>query len=1193
MADNDNEPTTAADQAVEEISGEAQTHTDPEQAEEGIAKVSVDEGDRESTKQDEAEPETTGEEAGTGGVGESDAAEPVVEGNVVEGEDTNQSTGDGEQQQVDQTQENTNINQAGDDGNADTTQKEDPAEEQQAPAECLPQEGTEVGETVPTDGELHTEDADEVVASVVDGNDDTVEQQMEADVTANEGEQDGDVAGDGDQNGQETQVEEGGVDGEGEQPPTEQDMEDQQMPAQVTTPAPVDTGRHVVTPTDGEQLDAVDEHTIESESVKPEEPGPNALNLTWSFGVNRNIAAINLTDGQRKAVLYTCAHIAVIYDHVENTQQLLQGHCNNISCTCVSEDKRWVATADKGPNSTVIMWDSHTGIPVQTLFDAHPDGGVSGMTMTPDAKYLATLSANGKKQTFAIWDWTTDSETPICTAELDESYGLQTYVQFNPEDITQIVSNSDQQVIFYSWKNDKIEYFAPSLTDQDFNRAVGNYSKSIFVSGTTKAYTATSCGNIVVWDNNRPISGPPSLEPSPNKKAFKLVRLQERGITVLTTTDNYVVTADVLGHVKFYDWHLRMSNWYSDFDVGPINSLSFEYLPEFSYEAKADSNYPPDATIYSKPFVTRDYMIGTSTAVIAHVVADGTSLKVIHREHDAAVHAVATHPSKPFVCIGSYAGYVKVWNYLKKEVVVQRRFPRGCLVRCLTYDPQGAYIAVGFTNGSVRILDALTLDDECPEPFRFSRDVVIQCAFSHDSEWLATADADYCVSVFKAQPYNEQEPWMYLGKQRAHYKPVRGIMFGRTLDSEVPRLLSVGEDRTLVEYAIFSSTTDNLQLISSDRIEQSAIPQCFTMYPPITKENFLLLANDQYKFKLYNSTTKMCRKTLLAPTYGSPLQRMEVLPTEGAVDSKRYLAYITNDKVGLHSMPLDGNPHNAMALIAHPGKVVNLACSYDGKHVFTAGGTDSSVHMWNVNLMVLEAGSKLGGEDLIPFYGLLEGGREGELFAELEDYFYYAQIRSQGVDTMDSREISTKIPLTEVPFVMRALGFYPSEQEIEDMLNEVKFSQYVETGKYVTDIDLGEFIKLYVNHRPAFGLSISQLQRAFEVLGLDDGTGVPAIDRGELLDLLQSKGEHMTEHDLAEFLTTLLGYNPEGGSSELGLYDPANAGDIIEDNLPESINSDMFASQVLGFGYDESAEQRARQESPTDVKSPAEVMMIH
>ena len=41
----------------------------------------------------------------------------------------------------------------------------------------------------------------------------------------------------------------------------------------------------------------------------------------------------------------------------------------------------------------------------------------------------------------------------------------------------------------------------------------------------------------------------------------------------------------------------------------------------------------------------------------------------------------------------------------------------------------------------------------------------------------------------------------------------------------------------------------------------------------------------------------------------------------------------------------------------------------------------------------LQAQSKLGGEGLTPFYGLLDGGREGDLFKELEDYFYYAQLR--------------------------------------------------------------------------------------------------------------------------------------------------------------------------------------------------------
>lgn len=114
--------------------------------------------------------------------------------------------------------------------------------------------------------------------------------------------------------------------------------------------------------------------------------------------------------------------------------------------------------------------------------------------------------------------------------------------------------------------------------------------------------------------------------------------------------------------------------------------------------------------------------------------------------------------------------------------------------------------------------------------------------------------------------------------------------------------------------------------------------------------------------------------------------RIAILPaTPEDVKGKRYLAYITADKVGLHSLPLDGNPHNAMAFIAHPQgvscplfflrvlidsfesgqgcialkhcfvvmfllKVGNLCCSYDGKYLFTAGGNDASVHMWSINI---------------------------------------------------------------------------------------------------------------------------------------------------------------------------------------------------------------------------------------------------
>lgn len=57
----------------------------------------------------------------------------------------------------------------------------------------------------------------------------------------------------------------------------------------------------------------------------------------------------------------------------------------------------------------------------------------------------------------------------------------------------------------------------------------------------------------------------------------------------------------------------------------------------------------------------------------------------------------------------------------------------------------------------------------------------------------------------------------------------------------------------------------------------------------------------------------------------------------------------------------------------------------------------------------------------------------------------------------------------------------------------------------------------------------------------------------------------MTEYELAEYLTTLLGFNAEGGSSELHDFDTMEAGDLIDENLPHEITADMFANELLGF----------------------------
>lgn len=86
---------------------------------------------------------------------------------------------------------------------------------------------------------------------------------------------------------------------------------------------------------------------------------------------------------------------------------------------------------------------------MQTIFDAGEEGVVA-MALTPDARYLVTISA-GSPQVLCIWDWTVEGDHSLCSATLDPAYGVQNFVLFNPDDTTQIVSNSENQVIFYAW----------------------------------------------------------------------------------------------------------------------------------------------------------------------------------------------------------------------------------------------------------------------------------------------------------------------------------------------------------------------------------------------------------------------------------------------------------------------------------------------------------------------------------------------------------------------------------------------------------------------------------------------------------------------------------------------------------------------------------------------------------------------
>lgn len=99
------------------------------------------------------------------------------------------------------------------------------------------------------------------------------------------------------------------------------------------------------------------------------------------------------------------------------------------------------------------------------------------------------------------------------------------------------------------------------------------------------------------------------------------------------------------------------------------------------------------------------------------------------------------------------------------------------------------------------------------------------------------------------------------------------------------RLFSIGKDRRFFEYDVYNSNLKELIVTSMFRIEKESHPTACIWYPiNNTKEHLLLTANDDYKMKIWNVSTKNSRKTCLGPTYGGEIVKLKRLDIEGNPD---------------------------------------------------------------------------------------------------------------------------------------------------------------------------------------------------------------------------------------------------------------------------------------------------------------------
>jgi hypothetical protein len=204
------------------------------------------------------------------------------------------------------------------------------------------------------------------------------------------------------------------------------------------------------------------------------------------------------------------------------------------------------------------------------------------------------------------------------------------------------------------------------------------------------------------------------------------------------------------------------------------------------------------------------------------------------------------------------------------------------------------------------------------------------------------------------------------------------------------------------------------------------------------------------------------------------------------------------------------------------------------------------------------------------------------------------------------RRAGITLPLSELPAVMRALGYYPTAAEITALNNEARATQQAEdaaassgalpaakaaaaaaaasssdpeaaaseaalqayTGGWGSDaaavgsesVTLPTLLRLYVNHRPVLPIGHDSVVRSINtVAALAGGGGEGSVRWGALADLLASRAETLESPELVACLTALMGPLDGGG---IGSRVAARQQHIEDD---EVLTGEEIAGRVLGL----------------------------
>lgn len=927
------------------------------------------------------------------------------------------------------------------------------------------------------------------------------------------------------------------------------------------------------------------------------------------------------------SVAYANGHIGSILKETkrsEGDQNLLQGHLNPITALSASPSKRVLCTADAGDGAFVCLWDTATGNCIASFDSPHPAGVIS-LSFDWTGGYLALLSASSDEhgveygQEICIVDVVAlldgnDSPESITVAQSEvpggdaqasvdvhavstDVYGQYAHVpgsgiNLDAPDVAasdddnaqpsltdvELLTNGSHTV--FVWRptgglDEHIAYEQARISPKEFKQTIAKYTSSCTFANGSLAAVGTEAGDAIMLERMMSELDSPfvrgthadtdvddtfqnkreqaeHVKPS-RRMATRMVRVHQGfPASVLLGCGHMLATGGGDGFVRFFDTSMKIGMWFDSLRIGPISAISFSVLPEQVPETAPGAPRQAHAV---RPF-TIATKHGTVTQLSPSTFDSSTQSEdppIILTGAHGTTQAMSRNPIRPEVATAGSSSVIFVWNTRSNEII--RSVEIDSPATCMSYSVDGGLLAVGKENAPLTLLRTDTF--EPVSDVRFTKGKCTRVSFASGSIKLAAADSDSSVVLVQQRESGE---WEYIGKHQVHL-PEHSVT-GVCITYEY--ILTCGSDGRVVQLdAASCSFESGLPLCKVASLESTGATAMSLVQQHDEPQEFVL-ADDGLKFRIYDIETLTCSKTVLGPTFGSPITTLHHVPLTGGSQGLGVLLFGTRDKVaGFALHPPDGDPNKSIGLVAQSGAIAGVAFSaHTGSAgepmMLTTGVNDVSVNFWSINANALQkeaeeaaAASKLSDGR---FNALLDGGEDGRELQEAADMYMYSKIAQQGESSRNKRLVGDGLRLTWFPAMVRGIGHFPSKRSEEAMLSEIE-REYANAGGKRNGageplLSFEKAMATYMNHRPATDHSKANkgtIEGAIRTLASNDDA---TVDRETLLHALTSNGESMSPEELQECFELIFGCSSP------------------EHVLPEQVSADMLAD---AFGFREEA----------------------